>query len=403
MKKIVSFICFCFFSVQLFSQSPDRQFWLEQMDKLAKPVIFNLAQNRLKEVMPVALSPVIDNAANRKKVAYLEAFARTLCGIAPWLNLEGGSQDEIKLRNQYRQWALQAVANAVNPNAKDYLYWEGGQPLVDASFLALSFIRSPWLWQHLDSLVKRQVVTVFKITRNTVPVYSNWILFSGMIETFFHKYGMDYDKVRIEYCVREFAEHWYTGDGMFSDGMNFHMDYYNSYVIQPFLAVIIETMKGDSKTCEAFAGKLTSITQRYAVIQERNINTDGSFPVIGRSVTYRAGAFHHLADMALRKQLPQALQPAQVRCALTAVIKKTLSVPGTYNKSGWLTIGLSGSQPGLADVYITGGSLYLTSLAFLPLGLPDTDEFWSAPARPWTSVKVWSGQDIPVDHAIDLK
>jgi len=148
--------------------------------------------------------------------------------------------------------------------------------------------------------------------------------------------------------------------------------------------------------------KLERINKRYAVLQERMINTDGSFPVTGRSIVYRGGAFHHLADMALRKKLPDALPPAQVRSALTAVIKKTFESPATFTKDGWLQIGLYGSQPGLADVYINTGSLYLCSVILLPLGLPETDEFWTAPALPWTAVKVWSGQDMPADHALDL-
>ena len=125
-------------------------------------------------------------------------------------------------------------------------------------------------------------------------------------------------------------------------------------------------------------------------------------PAYGRSITYRGGVFHHLADMALRKKLPQSLKPAQVRCALTAIIKKTLEAPSTFNKDGWLNIGLYGNQPGLADAYITTGSLYLCTNIFLPLGLPATDEFWSLPPEQWTSVKIWSGKDMPADHALDL-
>ncbi len=152
-----------------------------------------------------------------------------------------------------------------------------------------------------------------------------------------------------------------------------------------------------------FAPRLDKITKRYAEIQEKLINTDGSFPVTGRSIVYRGGAFHQLADMAYRKQLPVSLHPAQVRSALTAVIKKTFDAPGTFTAEGWLNIGLCGQQPGLAEQYITTGSLYLCSTIFLPLGLPAADEFWASPAEPWTSVKAWGGQDISADHALDLK
>jgi hypothetical protein len=185
--------------------------------------------------------------------------------------------------------------------------------------------------------------------------------------------------------------------------MQYHWDYYNSYVIQPYLSTIMEVMSAKGRSYEWFAPKLDKITKRYAEIQERMINTDGSFPVTCRSIVYRCGAFHHLADMSLRKQLPASLKPAQVRSALTAVIKKTLDAPSTFSNDGWLNIGLYGHQPGLAEAYITTGSLYLCSEIFLPLGLPETDEFWSAPPEPWTSVKVWNGHDVPADHALELK
>jgi hypothetical protein len=403
-KSIIFFFSLWIISDSAFAQQQDdRKLWLNYLDKIAKPVISSLADNKLKETMPVVLSPGIDNKENRAKVTYLEAFGRTLSGIAPWLNLEGGSKEEVSLRDQYRIWTLKAIANAVDPAAKDYLKWDGGQPLVDASFFAFGLVRCPWIWEHLDTLVKKQVVTALTTTRATVPVYSNWILFSGMIEAFFCKYGYDYDPVRIEYAVREFMQHWYTGDGMFSDGMQFHFDYYNSYVIQPFLATIIEVMNQKNHSYQSYTDRLDKITKRYAEIQERLINTDGSFPVTGRSITYRGGAFHQLADMSLRKQLPSSLKPSQVRSALTAVIKKTLEPSSTFTKDGWLAIGLYGSQPALADFYITTGSLYLCTVIFLPLGLPATDEFWSAPAASWTSVKVWSGGDtVPADHALDL-
>lgn len=382
----------------------DRKLWLQQLDKLARPVLSNLAAGTLREKMPVTLSPKVDNAGNRAQVAYLEAFGRVLSGIAPWLNLEGGDAEEVALRNQYREWTLKAIANAVDTTSKDYMRFTGGQPLVDASFMALGLVRCPWLWQHLDAKAQQDVVSAFKATRSIVPGYSNWILFSGMIEAFFCKYGFEYDGVRLEYGIREFANHWYVGDGVYSDGMQYHWDYYNSYVIQPYIGNIFDALRTkNARAYDWYVPKFDQISKRYAVIQERLINTDGTFPVTGRSICYRGGAFHHLADMAMRKQLPQELKPAQVRGALTAVIKKTFEPATTFTADGWLTIGLYGNQPGLAEGYINTGSVYLCTTIFLPLGLPGTDPFWAAPAEPWTAVKVWSGQDMPADHAVEVR
>jgi hypothetical protein len=153
---------------------------------------------------------------------------------------------------------------------------------------------------------------------------------------------------------------------------------------------------------KSFTPRLNNICKRYAEIQERLINTDGSFPVTGRSITYRGGAFHHLANMALQQQLPQDVTAAQVRCALTAVLKKTMDAPATFNDKGWLNIGLAGWQPGLAEGYINTGSIYLCTQIFLPLGLSPTDDFWTKPDAPWTAVKIWSGQDVKADHAVDF-
>jgi len=384
-------------------QLPDRVQWLAHLDRLARPVIQHLAEDRLKERMTVDLAPRIDNSSHRTNVAYLEAFGRTLCGIAPWLQLEGGTDAEVELRRQYRTWVLRAVRNAVNPQAADYLLWKGGQPLVDASFFALGLIRAPWVWEHLPESDRQRVVEVLLQTRDVVPVYSNWILFSAMIEAFFCRFDLPYDPVRIEYALRTFSQHWYTGDGMYADGMDFRMDYYNSYVIQPYIHAILAVMEGKGKRYDYASRSFDRISRRYAELQERMINADGTFPVVGRSVVYRGGAFQHLADMALRGKLPESLHPAQVRGALTAVLNKTLESPQTFNEGGWLTIGLYGRQPAMSDFYITTGSLYLCTTILLPLGLPETDVFWRGESRPWTAVMVWRGDNVEADHALDIR
>ena len=136
----------------------------------------------------------------------------------------------------------------------------------------------------------------------------------------------------------------------------------------------------------------------YAQQLENLIAPDGSFPAIGRSITYRMGTFHLLADIALRHLLPQSISPASVRCAMTAVLHRCMDAPGTFDKNHFLTIGLCGHQPGLGEPYISTGSLYLCTSALLPLGLPESDPFWSGADEPWSGVKIWSGEDYPADH-----
>src|SRR6185437_789407 len=106
--------------------------------------------------------------------------------------------------------------------------------------------------------------------------------------------------------------------------------------------------------------------KRYAAIQERLIAPDGSFPAIGRSITYRCGAFHLLAQMALNGELPDGVSGAQVRSAMTAAMRRIMDAPGTFDANGWLQIGFCGHQPHLGETYISTGSLYLCAVALLP-------------------------------------
>lgn len=380
----------------------DRQFWLQQMDKIVKPVLYNLAKDSLRIAMPQVTSIHIDNKEHRIKVQYVEVLGRVLSGIAPWLQLEDGDAEEIALRKQYREWVLQGLKNSLDSNAKDFMNYDiGGQQLVDASYVALALIRAPWIWEHLDaknqSLMMKSIVT----TRKFKPVFSNWLLFSAMNEAFLAKFGYSWDPMRVDYALQQ-MEQWYVGDGMYKDGSTYAFDYYNSYVIHPYLAKIADIIGAKVKDYNGMFEKIRKRNERYAIIQERLINTDGTYPATGRSIVYRGGAFHHLADMAYRKALPKQLSPEQVRCALTAVIKKTLESPGTY-KNGWLTIGLYGSQPDLGDFYNNQGSPYICTNIFLPLGLPASDPFWSNPPAKWSAQRIWAGEDFPNDHSADLR
>ncbi len=379
-----------------------RTFWLQEMDRMLRPVLRSLAHDSLRLNMPQMTSNRVDNREHRIKVQYVEVLGRALSGIAPWLSLNGGSVAERKLRDQYRTWTIQALKNALDSNARDFMRFDlGGQQLVDASFIALGFIRSPWLWDHLDQQTRKNLIASIKITRQFRPAYSNWLLFSAMNEVFLAKYSEDWDVMRVDYALQQ-LEQWYVGDGMYMDGPQYAFDYYNSYVIHPFLAGIMDLIQLKTQNYDNMFAKIKLRNERYAIIQERLINADGSFPPTGRSVIYRAAAFHHLADMAFKKRLPRELTNGQVRGALSAVLKKTTENPSTY-ENGWLTLGMYGSQPGLADSYNNQGSPYLCSVIFLPLGLPDDDPFWTSEVTDWSAKRIWSGQDWNSDHSKGIR
>jgi hypothetical protein len=141
--------------------------------------------------------------------------------------------------------------------------------------------------------------------------------------------------------------------------------------------------------------------RRYAYVQESLISPEGTYPPLGRSLAYRFGAFQLLSQIALMQELPESIKPREVRAALYTVIKRQLEAPGTFDKNGWLQIGMVGHQRARAEGYNSTGSHYLCSEAFLVLGLPAGSKCWTGEDEDWISKKIWEGKNISIEHAID--
>ncbi len=371
-----------------------RMLWLDAMLKTARPVLTALAENRLKTTLPMGFHP------DRELYAPLEAFGRTMCGIAPWLDARV-PEDEGEIRQKIRVLAQRCMENAVDPESPDFMNFTRGygQSLVDAAFLAHAVLRAPdTLWHGLNEKTRRDLAAALRSTRKFTPYDSNWLLFPAMIEIALRKVGEDHDMGPVDRALDAFKG-WYVGDGVYGDGAFFHADYYNSFVIHPMMADILRELQSEEKYAELYEIELKR-AKRYAAILERLIMPDGSYPVVGRSVTYRYGAFQLLSQAALEGFLPASVTPAMARCALTAVIER-VHRGNIYDEKGFLLPGITGDQPDLAEFYIGTGSLYLCETVFLPLGLVEDDPFWRDPDEPWTQKRIWSGENARLDRAAD--
>lgn len=386
--------------VAMVTGAQDREYWSNLLYKIASPVILNLAQGTLKKNMPLEKGPGYGLQA--EKVTYLEAVGRTMAGVAPWLALPDDDTKEGKQRKELREALLKGIANAVDPNNPDYLNFRTeGQPIVDAAYMAQAFLRAPKaLWEPLDSVTKKRVVEEFKALRTRTGAYNNWLLFAGINEAFLLSIGEQPDPVRIDFAKRKMIE-WYQGDGWYSDGPSFSMDYYNSYVIHPmlvdFFKVLLDKKKIKIEEYETAVKRMV----RYSEFSERFIAPDGTYPAFGRSITYRTAAFQALAQTALMEKLPEYVAPAQVRCALSAVMHRLYDNCNNFDSNGWLVLGFCGHQPMIADYYTSTGSLYMATLGFLTLGLPADNKFWTDPATDWTSKKAWSSQPFKKDYHVE--
>jgi hypothetical protein len=398
---INSLFCFAFLvgESQNVSNQQTREYFIDAMVTIVDPVLSALSKNELRETMPVEVS--LNPNGDRSKFTYLEAFGRTLSGIAPWLELGPDGTKEGQLREKYIKITLECLKNATNPQAKDFMnFCDGDQALVDAAFLALGLLRAPnQLWSKLDNETQKNILNALKETRNLSPGYNNWLLFTAVVEAAILKFEGNADMVRIQYALHKLDE-WYLGDGFYSDGPHFKLDYYNSFCIHPMLLEILNVLIEKQEDLKAWRYKnfiseydvFLQRAQTYAKVQENMISPEGTYPAIGRSLTYRFGAFHLLSQIALYEKLPKEINPSQVREALKAVIKRQLSAPDTFDENGWLTIGFYGHQLNMAEKYISTGSLYLCTEVFLVLGLKQENPFWIDAYADWSQKRIWSAR-----------
>ncbi|MDR2497423.1 MAG: DUF2264 domain-containing protein [Tannerellaceae bacterium] len=402
MKKFLLFLFLSLTTLALQAQphptgSEDRALWVETLRKLSAPILTNLSRGALKQNMPYES---LDSS--RREFSYLEAVGRLLCGIAPWLELGPDDTPEGRLRTAYIAMTLAGIRNAVDPSSPDYLDFDRpSQALVDAAFLAQALLRAPTqLWGKLDAETKARLITELKRSRSIRPGQSNWLLFASIVEAALKEFAGEYDSERLMQGVNRFRNDWYKGDAVYGDGAEFHFDYYNSFVIHPMFTDVLRVMQKHGIEGGDFLGEQLRRHGRYAEILERMISPEGAYPVVGRSIAYRFGIFHALSHASLEHILPQTLAPAQVRCALTAVIRRQMSSPQNFDSEGWLRVGFNGSQLNISERYINTGSIYLCATVLLPLGLPASDPFWSAPYAEWTGLRAWTGKEVAADHAL---
>lgn len=371
-----------------------RKLWIDSLFKICLPILDLANKNQLKEKMP---------KLKNSEQQYLEALGRIICGIAPWLNLGDDETDEGVLRKEIKSKVLNILTNIVNPKEADYIdFNQRKQSLVDAAYLVQGLIRCPSLFDELTIDTQKNLLNELKKTREFIPPETNWLLFATIIEVFLYSKGEEIENSRLFPALDKFINVYYVGDGMYGDGNYFHFDHYNSFVIHPMLTDILEVLKESELGDYNNLYKLQLLRhKRYAEILERMISPEGTWPLVGRTLSCRIGVFHALSHAAYKKNLPSDLKPEQIRCALNSVLERFLQNENNFSKDGVLTIGLSGEQHSIAEDYISLGSSYHAVTFFTALGLPKDDIFWANPDVPWTTLRAFSGDSVNLDHAYD--
>ena len=227
-------------AMKKYQQSPDRLYWVRTIVKIADPVLRNLSEDELRKNIPIGRSTSA-LASSREFITHMESVGRTIAGIAPWLELGPDDTSEGKLRAQYIEMTCKALANSVNPESDDYFNSTATrQILVNSAFLIQGLLQAPTqLWGNLDATTRERLIEQWKSTRTMKPGNNNWLLFSAMVECGLKEFSGEWNFPVVERALKAHKE-WYKGDGIYGDGADFHLDYYNSYVIHPLLLQVLK-------------------------------------------------------------------------------------------------------------------------------------------------------------------
>jgi hypothetical protein len=319
----------------------NRKDYLHKMLLMANPVLDAAAKGELRKTMIIEQKP----GANRENYAGLEAIGRLLCGMAPWFEAKITDLEECRLRDDLLHKARLAIEGQVNSDSDDFTDYKtyGGpfsQILVDTALLAQAILRAPIaLWEPLSQDTKENVIALLKAARTFTPVCNNWILFSTEVEILYQKVTGIRDQRGREIISKYFQlmDSWYCGDGWYGDGPEFKFDYYNSLIIYPMLLDFCDNASDLLK--EGANENVLRRAQRHAEILENLVSPDGTYIATGRSLSYRCGVFHLLAQLTWQDRLPSTISPATSREILYAVTEKTLG-PNSFREDGFLNIGI---------------------------------------------------------------
>ena len=373
----------------------DRTIWVKHLLELTKPLIYmsklDFNSFKIKKYYNV----------NNLNIGYLECFSRIFSGISTWIISDDYNHDNYE--NEQKRIILSVILDCFDKlipffdEKMDLFSME--QSIVECAFICYGFILTKnKIWILLKEDTQNNLIRILKKVRLLIEKWhfcNNWYLFHGIIETFFKTINIDYDEKFISTMI-DSVNGWYCGDGFYCDGeKNFKMDYYNSYVIQPFFIEILKI----------FNSSLLDIAIqrciRYSEFLERIIGSDGTFPPLGRSITYRFAVFHLLSYCIYNNHISIDHNYGQLRNALTKVLINILN-KDVYDNDGFLNMGFTCEQKTLQDDYSNTGSCYLTAISFLPLGLDVNHSFWSNLSGPFTQESCWKLK-IPIKKYIHKK
>lgn len=303
-------------------------------------------------------------------VASMETFSRLLWGVTPLL--ASGSEPE------HFAFYIQAIKNGTDPQHIDY--WGEAAPydqrIVEmAAYGLLLALAHKSVLAHFNEQEKNNFWRWLKQCETQDIPDNNWHFFPILVQVGFHHAGMPENPLALE---KHFAamEHYYLGDGWYSDGLGRPRDYYISMAFHFYGLIYSKLMTDvDPKRCAILRHRATQFAADFIHF----FADDGAAIPFGRSLTYRfaQAAFWSAAAFAGL----EVYSPGVVKGIVLRHLRWWMKQP-LFDRDGILSVGYSYPNLIMAEDYNAPGSPYWGLKTMLVLALGEDDEFWQAQELP---------------------
>lgn len=147
-----------------------RKQWIDAMCKIVTPVLDMLEHGKLKQSLPLTFHE------ERKVFAPLEAFGRSMLGLAPWLETDSETLDEEERTRQavYRAKVVRCIEMATNPESPDFMLFDE----VDSHSSMLHFWHMHWYvhQRHLRQHFQRKQESIWQMRFEAPERFQHTIL-----------------------------------------------------------------------------------------------------------------------------------------------------------------------------------------------------------------------------------
>ncbi|WP_321473496.1 DUF2264 domain-containing protein [uncultured Paludibaculum sp.] len=278
----------------------------------------------------------------------------------------------------YAGWTrfAEGIANGTDPKHPEFWVYPGDcdQRLVEICPVAAAICLAPqYFWRPFSDRQQNHVVAWLQAAAARRYHDNNWLFFRVMVAMALESVGARAQTSQVDADLDR-IESFHVRAGWYSDGPDGVVDYYNSHALH-YYGLLYAWLFGERD--RARAARFKERAAQFSESFQYWFAPDGAAVPFGRSLTYRFAEAAFWSSAALCGCVDYGL----AKGILLRSLRRWRSLP-IFSDSGLLTLGYGYPNLNMTEQYNSPASPYWAMKSFLPLALPATHDFWTAPEAP---------------------